>query len=252
MKTKRYDMKGSSISGITMKDPTALEENNLALHACLDSTAVLKNRQALAFTLGCSTDDFVFADQTHSANFHKVTRADCGRGATDQTTAIPNTDALFTNEQGIVLAGFMADCVPVLLSNERAGIVGVIHSGWQGTVKEITPKLLQHLIEHEGCRPEDFEIVIGPALSQDKFEVDSDVFEKFHALGYAEPWISFNERSGKYQIDNQKTVKTQCELAGIPSANITIEPICTFQSEDGFSYRQDKQAGRHLAFIGLK
>lgn len=92
-------------------------------------------------------------------------------------------------------------------------------------------------------------MVIGPALSQDKFEVDHDVYDKFHVLGYAEPWISFNAKTGKYHIDNQKVVKTQCELAGIPTANITINPICTFQSDDGFSYRQDKQAGRHMAFI---
>lgn len=232
-----------------MKDPHLPEENNLALHACLDSAAVLENRETLATSLGYSTTDFVYANQTHSSNFHKVTHADIGRGATEQATAIPDTDALYTTEIGIVLAGFMADCVPVLLSNERAGIVGVIHSGWQGTVKEITTNLLKHLIEQERCLPVEFEVVIGPALSQDKFEVDHDVYDKFHVLGYAEPWISFNAKTGKYHIDNQKVVKTQCELAGIPTANITINPICTFQSDDGFSYRQDKQAGRHMAFI---
>ncbi|REB08063.1 peptidoglycan editing factor PgeF [Sporosarcina sp. BI001-red] len=251
MKIKRYDIKGSAISGFTLKDSSAPEENNLALHACLNPASVLKNRKTLASSIGYSTDDFVYANQTHSANFHKVTRANRGRGATVLATAIPDTDALYTNERGIVLAGFMADCVPVLLSNEHAGIVGVIHSGWQGTVKEITSQLLKHLIEQEGCRPEDFQIVIGPALSQEKFEVDRDVYENFHALGYAEPWISFHATTGKYHIDNQRTVKTQCELAGIPSANISIDPICTFQSEDGFSYRQDKKAGRHLAFICL-
>lgn len=235
-----------------MRDNGAPEQNNMALHACSDPMDIVKNRQALAVSLGRTVNDFVCANQTHSSNFHKVTRSDCGRGATDQATAIPDTDALYTNERGIVLAGFTADCVPVLLSNEPAGIVGVVHSGWQGTIKEITPKLLQHLIEQEGCRPEDFQIMIGPALSQEKFEVDKDVYAKFHALGYAEPWILFNETTGKYHIDNQRTVKTQCELAGIPSTNITIDPMCTFQSNDGFSYRQDKKAGRHLAFIGLK
>lgn len=252
MKIKKYDINGIVISGITLKDTHAPEDNNLALHACHDPSAVLKNRETLAVSLGYSTADFVFANQTHSANFHKVTRKDCGRGATDQSTAVPDTDALYTRENGIVLAGFMADCVPVIFSNEPAGIVGVVHSGWQGTVKEITSKLLKHLIEEEACLPGDFQVVIGPALSQEKFEVDGDVYEKFLSLGYAEPWISFNTTTGKYHIDNQKTVKTQCELAGIPSANITIDPICTFLSNDGFSYRQDKMAGRHLAFIGLK
>lgn len=252
MKIKHYDLEGSTYSGITLKDLNAPEDHNLALHACLNPDTVLKNRQTLATSLGRAVTDFVCAHQTHSANFHKVTRSDCGRGARDQATAIPDTDALYTNERGIVLAGFTADCVPVLFANEPAGIVGVIHSGWQGTVKEITSKLFQHLVEHEDCRPEDFQVVIGPALSQEKFEVDKDVYERFHALGYAEPWIIFNETTGKYHIDNQQTVKTQCELIGIPDVNIVIDPMCTFKSNDGFSYRQDKKAGRHLAFIELK
>ncbi|WOV84258.1 peptidoglycan editing factor PgeF [Sporosarcina jeotgali] len=252
MKKMMIRTNGNWFGGITMKDIDACEQNNMALHACLDRTDVLRNRRMLATSLGYTAEDLVCANQTHSANFYKVTAADRGRGALDQATAIPNTDALYTSERDIVLAGFMADCVPVLLSNEPAGIVGVVHSGWQGTVKEITPKLLKHLIEMEMCRPEDFQVFIGPALSQEKFEVDRDVYEKFHSLGYAEPWISFNETTGKYHIDNQQTVKAQCELAGIPSTNIEINPTCTFQSDDGFSYRQDKMAGRHLAFIGLK
>lgn len=252
MKTKRYDLKGSLVAGISLKDLNEPEENNLALHACNNPADILRNRTTFASSLGYSTDDFVYANQTHSSNFHKVTQADLGCGAYDQTTAISDTDALYTKERGVVLAGFMADCVPVLFSNEPLGIVGVIHSGWQGTVKEIVPKLLNHLIVQEGCRPEDFEVYIGPALSQDKFEVDQDVYEKFHALGYADPWISFNDTTGKYHIDNQQTVKTQCELAGIPSTTIQVDNMCTFQSEDGFSYRQDKNAGRHLAFIALK
>ena len=249
MKTTRYHMNGCSIAGITLKDPTALEENNLALHACHTPANILRNRQSFASAIGVSTNQFVYANQTHSANFHKVTLADLGRGALDQQTAIPDTDALYTSECDIVLAGFMADCVPVLISNPSAGIVAVVHSGWQGTVKEITPKLLNHLVTQENCQIEDFEIVIGPALSQEKFEVDRDVFEKFHSLGYAEPWISFNEKNGKYHIDNQQVVKVQCERVGIPSQSIAVDPMCTFLSEDGFSYRQDKNSGRHLAFI---
>lgn len=249
MKTKKYEVKGSFISGITLKDTSAAEDNNTALHACQDSTVILNNRSILAKSIGYSTEDFVYANQTHSANFHRVTRADIGRGATDQATAIPNTDALYTTERDIVLAGFMADCVPVLFSNKVAGVVGVIHSGWQGTVKEITPTLLRHLIEVEGCLPENFEVIIGPALSQEKFEVDRDVSDKFYALTLAEPWISFNETTGKYHIDNQQVVKAQCEEVGIPTDAITVDPMCTFQDETGFSYRQDKNSGRHLAFI---
>ena len=252
MKTNLYVNNEKFIAGITLKDPTEFECNNMALHAAENLNNVLKNREDLARSLQCSLDDFVCANQTHSANFHRVTLADKGRGATRYDTAIEDTDALYTYEPNILLCSFTADCVPVTFYNEREGLIGVIHSGWQGTVKEITLALLEHLIQKENCLPHNFKIHIGPALSQQKFEVDEDVYVKFKALGYAEEFMYFNEETSKYHIDNRLTVKKQCELAGIPSDCITIDSTCTFLNEDGFSYRQDKKAGRHLSFIMRK
>jgi copper oxidase (laccase) domain-containing protein len=91
--------------------------------------------------------------------------------------------------------------------------------------------------------------MIGPAISQERFEVDRDVCDRFKALGYADEWISFHEKTGKYHIDNQLTVKRQCELQGIPAANILIDRTCTYSSSDCFSHRRDKICGRHLTFI---
>lgn len=90
-------------------------------------------------------DNFVCANQTHSANFHRVTIEDKGRGARTKDTAIPDTDALYTFESNIILTSFSADCVPVIFYNKVNGLIGVIHSGWQGTIKEVTLKLFRHL-----------------------------------------------------------------------------------------------------------
>ena len=100
------------------------------------------------------------------------------------------------------------------------GLIGVIHSGWQGTVKEITSKLFEHLTQVEQCNPSDFHVQIGAALSQEKFEVDEDVDLKFKALGYADEFMYYNEDTRKYHIGNQLTVKRQCELAGIPESGL--------------------------------
>lgn len=247
---KTYVNNDNFIAGMTVKSNTK-EENNTALHVCLSMDDVRKNREHLANTLGYSLNDFVCANQTHSANFHKVTAADKGKGAFSNDTAIANTDALYTYDRGIVLTAFTADCVPVILYNEQTGLSAVIHSGWQGTIKEITPKLLQQLIA-EGNNPHDIYIVIGMAISQEKFEVDEDVFTKFEALGYADEFIYFNNATNKYHINNQLTVKKQCELAGIFTENITIDTSCTYEAPNGFSYRQDKQCGRHMTFIVRK
>lgn len=252
MKTNIYLNNEKFIVGTTLKDDSKLESNNMALHACMSTDDVLQNRQELAEVLHCNITDFVCTHQTHSANFHRVTLADKGRGAEIMSTAIADTDALYTTEPNLVLCSFTADCVPVIFYNEVTGLIGVIHSGWQGTVKEITLKLFKHLEENEHCNPQDFRVQIGMALSQQKFEVDKDVYEKFNNLGYANEFMYYNAITNKYHINNQKTVKKQCELAGIPPHQITIDPTCTFLSSNGFSYRQDKQCGRHLNFIMRK
>lgn len=252
MNTKMYINDESLLAGITLKKPSELELNNMALHVCENEEDVLQNRVKLANLLQCNIEDFVCANQTHSANVHKVALDDKGRGATELNTAIPNTDALYTYEPNILLCTFTADCVPVIFHHEEKGLVGVIHSGWQGTVKEITLKVFNQLVHKEGCDPEGFKVILGPALSQDKFEVDEDVYVRFRDLGYAEDFMYYKDETHKFHIDNQKTVKKQCELAGIPSDNITIDATCTFISDEGFSYRQDKKSGRHLSFIMKK
>lgn len=249
MKTIFYQNQESTLMGMTMKDCNEPEFNNTALHACISTKDVLHNRQELARDLHCEVEDFVFANQTHSANFHKVTAQDRGKGMLRQDTAIADTDALYTFESDIVLCSLTADCVPVLFYSDDSTLIGAIHSGWQGTVKEITLKLFRHLQQHENCDLSRIHVQIGAALSQEKFEVDEDVYKKLHDLGYADEWIFYNQNTKKYHIDNQLTVKKQCQLAGIPEAHITIDRTCTFMSPAGFSYRQDRQAGRHVSFI---
>ncbi|WP_033542427.1 peptidoglycan editing factor PgeF [Planococcus sp. CAU13] len=249
MKTKLYVNSANLTAGLTMKDAAEFEHNNMALHACDDLSLIVENRRKLADFLGFTVTDFVCANQTHSANFYRIESADKGRGSTDIEHAVADTDALYTFEPNIVLSTFAADCVPVLLYNEKKGLIGAVHSGWQGTVKEITFKLFERLKNEEKCNPEDFHVQIGAALSQEKFEVDEDVYLKFRALGYADDFMYFNEGTGKFHIDNQLTVKKQCELAGIPSGHISIDRTCTYMNPYGFSYREDRKAGRHMGFI---
>lgn len=251
MKMKIYQDDSRMMAGMTMKDTARPEENHMGLHSCKRTEDVLENRRALADKLGAPLDTFVFGRQTHSANFRRVSKEDAGSGTDGARDAFPDTDALYTTEPGIVLCTLTADCVPVLFWNERDGVIGVIHSGWQGTVKEITPKLFDRLAE-EGFDPRDFRVQIGAALSQEKFEVDRDVFDRFQALGYADDFIRFNEETGKWHIDNQKTVERQLIRAGVPAERISADRTCTFKSPDGFSYRKDKKAGRHLSFIQMK
>lgn len=236
-------------AGMTWRDSNRSESNNMALHSCQSEEAVLANREHLARELGVPLHRFVLANQTHSDHFYEVTNKDLGKGTLSAETAIRDTDALFTYEQSIVLGAFTADCVPLLLWSSKSTLVAAVHSGWQGTVKEIVPKLLHFLQNEKNEDPLSLHVYIGPALSEQRFEVDADVADRYKQLGYADPFIRYEDKTGKFHIDNILTVKEQCLRAGIPGDNITYSSTCTFTSEHGFSYRQDRQSGRHLGFI---
>jgi len=238
--------------GVTMRTEQQKEANNMGLHVAKDAQHVINNRKNVAEQLGFSLDDFVFASQTHSANFYEVTDEDKGRGATSLATAIPQTDAIFTFSPNIVLCTLTADCVPVLFYHEERGVVGAIHSGWRGTVQEITYKTIHHLMTERNCNPSGFHIYIGLALSMEKFEVDRDVAEQFEKLGYVDPFIFYKRETNKYHIDNQLVVKEQCLRVGVPASQIHLDRTCTFKSKSGFSYREDRETGRHASLIVRK
>lgn len=252
MNIKYYLNNNEFLSGITLKDPAELENNNMALHACINTEHVLQNRKELAIALHCELDDFVCARQTHSDHFHKVLLLDKGKGSSIDSTSIQDTDALYTYESNLLLCAFTADCVPVIFHDKLSGVVGVIHSGWQGTVKEIALKVFEQIKLEGQCEPKNLYVQIGAAISQKKFEVDQDVSLKFKKLGYADDFIYYDESTGKYHIDNQRIVKKQCVLAGIPADHIHVDETCTYEYPDYFSYRQDKNCGRHLSFIMKK
>lgn len=248
--TIQYHWNNSTIkAGITLKNDKYAEDNNMGLHVSNMPEVVVTNRERLAKMLGLPLTQFVCAEQTHSDQFYKVTAADMGRGALSMSDAILATDALYTFEKEIVLCSFTADCVPLTFYDDNSQLIGVIHSGWQGSVKEIAKKLFEHLIDTEKINPENLHVHLGPCISQNRFEVDADVMRKFSDLGYAQDYIEYKAETKKYHIDNQAVVTAQCQSVGIPLSQISVDQQCTFDGQAHFSHRQDRETGRHLSFI---
>lgn len=131
MNIKYYLDNNEFLSGMTLKDSTEPENNNMALHTCINAEDVIANREKLALTLHCELNDFVCARQTHSDHSHKVILLDKGKGSSIDSTSIQDTDALYTYEPNLLLCAFTADCVPVIFHDKLSGVIGVIHSGWQ-------------------------------------------------------------------------------------------------------------------------
>lgn len=137
---------------------------NIGVHRGDDPENVLENYRILGDALGFSREDLVLTRQTHTDIVRRVTRADCGRDLF--TRDIPECDALITNDPGVALVVFTADCTPILLEDPRTGAVGAVHAGWRGTAAAIAAKTAMAMAEQFGSRPEDIRAAIGPNIGK--------------------------------------------------------------------------------------
>lgn len=140
-----------------------------------------ENYRRIAEALGCGMEDFVFSDQTHTTNIRHVTGADRGKGIL-RPRDYADVDGMITDEPGIVLSTFYADCVPLLFVDPVKKAVGLSHSGWKGTAGCMGRKTVEAMQEAFGSRPEDILAGIGPSICRDCYEVSKDVAEVFQAL----------------------------------------------------------------------
>lgn len=242
------------IAGTTLRVSDQMEGFNMGLHACKSTDAVITNRKTFSQELNIPLENCVFAQQTHSDHIYEVTAKDKGKGAFDYKTAIPDTDALYTKEKGICIGVNTADCVPVLIADPVTGIIAAVHAGWQGTVKEITKKTIQLLKEKEGVDPKNLKVYIGASICQSSFEVGLEVIEKVKNMSIDTTNTYYiNESTQKGFVDNKELNRLQCISEGVSPTHITVDKNCTFSNtENFFSYRKEKDTGRHLSFIMMK
>lgn len=237
-------------AGTTLKDIDKKESNNLALHTCTNEADIIQNRKDFMKELNHNLDFCVFANQTHSDHIHKVTKEDIGAGCYSTKDAIEDCDALYTREKNVLLGIFTADCAPILLYDKAQGIIAAIHSGWQGSVKQITKKMLHTLLYEEDSEPEDLYAYIGPAIEVFSYEIGEDVVEQLKQTGMNIDTFVIPKGNGKYLFDNKRMNMQMLLDAGIPDTNIFMHDADTFENNlDFFSYRRNKDKGRNMTFI---
>lgn len=243
---------------ITLKDALKPDQNNMALHVCNDEKGVLANRKELE-KITLPLTQWALPWQKHTANFYRVTQEDKGKGAFDKDTSIMNVDALYTTEPGLLIGVFTADCVGILLVDESTPCICVIHSGWKGTVQQITTKTINHLIQENLLHPDTTQAFFSPSLQFDSLEVGMEVIEQVQNLPLdTDSFIRMISKE-KALFDNQGINAQMLIHAGIPKVNIHLSSIDTLtDTENGFSYRRNNRlkefpkCGEHFTYAYIK
>lgn len=196
---------------------------NIGIHRGDEWANVLKNYEILGNALGFDVKKLVLSHQTHTDIVRKISASDCGCGL--YGPELPECDALITNEPGVALTVFTADCTPILLHDPVTGAVGAVHAGWRGTAASIAGKTVAAMSREYGTKPEDIRAAIGPNIGFCCFETDVDVpgamLEAFG--GGAEPFIRPNGE--KYYVDLKEINALVLRRAGV--RRIDISEACT-------------------------
>jgi YfiH family protein len=186
----------------------------------------------------------------------KVTKEDRGKGFARERD-YKDIDGLITDEKGLVLATFYADCVPLFFVDKVRQAIGLTHSGWRGTVGKIGKKTVEMMIKEYGTNPRDLVAAIGPSICVNCYEVSEDVvyeFRKVFTCVQVERFLKEGKHPFKYQLDLWEANRMIMEEAGILPENIAMPGICTCcNPEFLYSHRASNgKRGNLGAFLMLK
>lgn len=217
---------------------------NLSLSVGDDPERVRQNRRLLAAAFGAEPADFVFARQVHGARVAVVGPAERGSGAFGLDDAIPDADALVTTSPGVVLAILTADCVPIVLHDPRAGVLGCVHAGWRGTVAGVTAAAVAAM-RALGSRPDDIVAGLGPAVDPARYQVGPEVHEAVTgAFGPDAACVRPDPAApDRWLLDLWSANRMALARAGVPAGQIHVAAEATGGGRF-FSDREARPCGR--------
>jgi len=210
---------------------------NLGVNRGDDPANVRENYRIIGDKLGIDISKLVFSKQVHEDCVRVVTAAD---SLGNIENPVPyEADGLVTSEKNLPLIIFTADCIPILLHDPKAGVIGAVHAGWRSTVLDIAGKAVGKMVTELGASPQDIRAAIGPGIGSCCFETGSEVPEAVNQLmgGDAQQFIEPHGR--KFKVDLKGINKKLLTRAGVCEENIEVSEECTHcLSEKYWSHRK--------------
>jgi YfiH family protein len=220
---------------------------NVGLGSDDDRDAIFENRRR-AIAAVAPGHRLVTLHQVHSPDTVAVT-------APFPDDARPHADALVTDRPGLLLGILTADCVPVLLADVGAGVIGAAHAGWKGAITGVTDTAIETM-ERLGAQRGEIVAAIGPCIGWASYEVDEAFQRRFEADDPAnERFFTDGRRAGHALFDIEAYVARRLASAGIGRV-VALGEDTYSQPGRFFSFRRathrgEPGYGRQISLIGL-
>lgn len=218
---------------------------NLGDHVQDDPSSVRQNRALLQTQLNGARP--VFLSQVHG-----VEVAALSARTPDGTTA----DACMTQAPQVACTIMVADCLPLLFTDDAGQVVAAAHAGWRGLAAGVIEHTVQAMCKKAGIAPAQVRVWLGPCIGVDAFEVGEDVRAAFTSVkDVPEAMHSFHPhpvRAGKWLADLAGLARLRLHSLGVTSVagNDSTSDWCTVaQRSRLFSFRRDGVTGRFAVCI---
>ena len=200
---------------------------------------VSENFRRFCAAVGTDPDRLVKNQQVHGDSVRTVTGADVTSFPGQPGTV--EADGLLTQERGVCLAAFSADCIPVLLCDPVKKAACAVHAGWRGTALGIAARGVERMAQVCGSHPRDVLAAIGPGISVCCFETHADVPDglRAHMGAGAEPFLHPIPGTDKYHVDLKGANRSWLLQAGLLPEHIAVCGACTAcETETFWSHRR--------------
>lgn len=206
-----------------------------------------KNKKIICEILNSNYENLICPNQQHTDNIAIIKN----QNDIKQLNKIP-FDGVITNLQNYPVCLVFADCVPVLLFDEKQKVFSCIHAGWKGTAKKIAVKAVNIMKEEFNSNINDIKVAIGPAICAKCYEVNKDVATQLASTLKNNYDNIFMEQNNKINVDLKKINEMQLTEKGIKKIDNSL--LCTSCNNDLFySYRaENKKTGRHAMIAIIK
>lgn len=189
-----------------------------------DPENVRENYRRICAILGVGPDDCAVTKQVHGNAVRIV-------DATDRhkcLTPVPyEADGVVTATPGLPIFCYTADCVPALLCDPEARVIGAVHCGWRSSVADILKNALDAFVSL-GASPASIHVALGPAIGACCFETDDDVPDAISAwLGTDTSGLFERRKDGKTLVDLRGANARRLMQLGVPQKQIDISDECT-------------------------
>jgi len=210
--------------------------------------SVQANRGRAVARLGLAPDRLAAVQQVHSARTVVIGEDWAPRNR--NTIPLEQADALATKRRGIALGVLGADCAPILLADEEAGVIGAAHAGWRGALDGVTDSVIDAMIGL-GAAPSRIVAAIGPCIAQASYEVGPEFPAPFLAQDAANA-VFFADR----HFDLPGYLRARLDRRGlavvVPSLADTLAQPDLFFSHRRATHESGGVTGRQISAIALE